>query len=402
MRTIQFSPPDIREEDIESVAEVLRSGWITTGTKTLEFEKKLADYIGTDRVVCCSSCTIGMEMILRVLGIGPGDEVIVPAYTYTASASVINHVGAKIVFCDTAKDSFWIDYDHLSSLITERTKAVIIVDLAGGICDYERIYQVIEDKQFLFRPRNGIQSAFGRIAVIADSAHALGARCIFRGKWSKAGNIADFSAFSFHAVKNLTTAEGGAITWKSCSAIDNDEMTSKFNHLILHGQSKTAFSKIRDNNWEYDVLYPAYKGNMTDIMAALGLSQMKRFDEILSRRRFIIESYQEGFDLSKISYNESYNEHMISSGHLFLMRVKDYSETERNNMINELVKSGISVNVHYKPLPMMTAYKNMGFDISDYPNAFCQYRNEITLPVHMMISNDDINYIIQTVNKIVD
>lgn len=401
MKKIQFSPPDIREEDIKSVSEVLRSGWITTGPKTLEFEKKLADYLGTDSVVCCSSCTIGMEMILRVLGIGPGDEVIVPAYTYTASASVIDHVGAKIVFCDTAKDSFWMDCDHLSSLITEATKAIIVVDLAGSICDYERIYQVIEDKQQLFKPRNEVQAAFGRVAVIADSAHALGAKRIFRGKWSKAGNIADFTAFSFHAVKNLTTAEGGAITWKPCCAIDNDEMELKFNHLILHGQSKTAYSKIQENNWEYDILYPAYKGNMTDIMAALGISQMKRLDEILSRRKAIIESYQEGFDSKMISYNESYNDYMLSSGHLFLMRVNNYSETERNDLINELIKSGISVNVHYKPLPMMTAYKNMGFDISDYPNSFCQYQNEITLPVHMMLSNDDIDYIIQTVKRLV-
>lgn len=401
MKKIQFSPPDIREEDIKSVSEVLRSGWITTGPKTLEFEKKLADYLGTDSVVCCSSCTIGMEMILRVLGIGPGDEVIVPAYTYTASASVIDHVGAKIVFCDTAKDSFWMDCDHLSSLITEATKAIIVVDLAGSICDYERIYQVIEDKQQLFKPRNEVQAAFGRVVVIADSAHALGAKRIFRGKWSKAGNIADFTAFSFHAVKNLTTAEGGAITWKPCCAIDNDEMELKFNHLILHGQSKTAYSKIQENNWEYDILYPAYKGNMTDIMAALGISQMKRLDEILSRRKAIIESYQEGFDSKMISYNESYNDYMLSSGHLFLMRVNNYSETERNDLINELIKSGISVNVHYKPLPMMTAYKNMGFDISDYPNSFCQYQNEITLPVHMMLSNDDIDYIIQTVKRLV-
>ena len=401
MKKIQFSPPDIREEDIKSVSEVLRSGWITTGPKTLEFEKKLADYLGTDSVVCCNSCTIGMEMILRVLGIGPGDEVIVPAYTYTASASVIDHVGAKIVFCDTAKDSFWMDCDHLSSLITEATKAIIVVDLAGSICDYERIYQVIEDKQQLFKPRNEVQAAFGRVVVIADSAHALGAKRIFRGKWSKAGNIADFTAFSFHAVKNLTTAEGGAITWKPCCAIDNDEMELKFNHLILHGQSKTAYSKIQENNWEYDILYPAYKGNMTDIMAALGISQMKRLDEILSRRKAIIESYQEGFDSKMISYNESYSDYMLSSGHLFLMRVNNYSETERNDLINELIKSGISVNVHYKPLPMMTAYKNMGFDISDYPNSFCQYQNEITLPVHMMLSNDDIDYIIQTVKRLV-
>lgn len=401
MRNIQFSPPDIREEDILSVSEVLRSGWITTGPKTLEFEKKLANYLGTDSVVCCNSCTIGMEMILRVLGIGPGDEVIVPAYTYTASASIITHVGAKIVFCDTAKDSFWMDCDHLSSLITEHTKAIIVVDLAGGICDYERIYQVIEDKLSLFRPRNEIQAAFGRVAVIADSAHALGAKRIFRGKWSKAGNIADFTAFSFHAVKNLTTAEGGAITWKPCCAIDNDEMELKFNHLILHGQSKTAYSKIQENNWEYDILYPAYKGNMTDIMAALGISQMKRLDEILSRRKAIIESYQEGFDSKMISYNESYNDYMISSGHLFLMRVNNYSEIDRNKLINELIKSGISVNVHYKPLPMMTAYKKMGFDISQYPNAFYQYQNEITLPVHMKLSNDDIAYIIQTVKRLV-
>ena len=400
MKMIQFSPPDIREEDIKAVTRVLQSGWITTGSETAAFEERLAAYTGTNKVICCSSCTFGMELVLRFLGIGEGDEVIVPAYTYTASAAVIYHTGAKIVFCDTGKNSFWIDYDQLSKLITKKTKAIIVVDIAGGVCNYDRIYSIVEEKKNLFCANNAIQSSFGRIIVLGDCAHSLGARRIYNGNWCKTGMIADFSVFSFHAVKNITTAEGGAITWKPSTKFDSDELYKKMRYYILHGQTKDALSKNQSNNWEYDIIYPAYKGNMTDIMAALGLSQMNRIDEILNRRREIIESYQKGLKSSGISYFEAYTENMTSSGHLFLMRIGGYSEEERNQLIVRLANLGISTNVHYKPLPMMTAYKNLKYDISDYPNAYHQYRNEISLPVHMLLSADDIEYIIRSLKSL--
>ena len=398
---IQFSPPDIREEDIREVVDTLKSGWITTGPKTALFEDRLAEFIGTEKVICCSSCTFGMEVILRLLGIGPGDEVIVPAYTYTASAAVINHVGAKIVFCDTGKESFWFDYDQLSVLITEKTKAVIAVDLGGGICDYERIFQIIDEKKALFRANSELQKKFDRVIVVADGAHSLGAKRIFNGSWSNAGTIADFTAFSFHAVKNLTTAEGGAVTWRTCPEIDSNEMYRFLKTFILHGQTKDAFTKASDNGWEYDIIQPAYKGNMTDIMASMGISQMNRIGEILNRRRFIIESYQKGLESPVTLWNESYTENMISSGHLFLLRIVGFHEKNRNQLIQKLLEAGINTNVHYKPLPMMTAYKKMGFDISAYPNAYHQYENEITLPVHMLLSDEDVDYIIRTVKRII-
>ena len=398
MKKIPFSPPDIREEEIEEVVKVLKSGWITTGPKTKEFENKIAKYCNTEKAVCLNSATAAMEMTLRLLGIGEGDEVITSAYTYTASASVIEHVGAKIVLVDTAKDSFEMDYDKISSLINEKTKAIIPVDLAGVMCDYEKLFEIVNSKKELFKPNNEIQKAMGRVAVLADGAHSFGAR--LKGKMS--GEVADFTSFSFHAVKNLTTAEGGAVTWKSIEGIDNEDIYKKYMILSLHGQTKDALSKTKIGAWEYDILEPAYKCNMTDIMAAIGLAQLNRYDEILNHRENVIKLYDKIFkDNKNIKILEHYNDSKYSSGHLYLVRILGKNEEGRNEIITKMAELGIATNVHYKPLPMLTAYKNLGFDIKNYPNSYAQYCNEITLPVFNTLSLEDVEYIATNLVKII-
>ena len=396
MRNIPFSPPDIREEDIQEVVDALRSGWITTGPRTKTFEAKIAEYCETNRAVCLNSATAGMELILRLLGIGKGDEVITSAYTYTASASVIDHVGAKIVLVDTAPDSYEMDLNKLEEAITEKTKAIIAVDLAGVICNYEAIFKLVENKKELFKANNEIQDKIGRIAVIADAAHSFGAKQ--KGKMS--GNISDFSSFSFHAVKNLTTAEGGAVTWRDINGIDNSEIYQHLMTLSLHGQTKDALAKTKLGSWEYDIISPAYKCNMTDIAAAIGLSQLRRYDEVLSRRKELINRYNElllGCDVKILKhYDESYE----SSGHLYIVRLNGKDEEFRNKVIVKMAEKGIATNVHYKPLPMMTAYKNLGFTIDDYPNGFNMYKNSITLPLNTLMSNDDVEYVVENLRVI--
>lgn len=395
---IPFSPPDITDVEINNVVEVLKSGWITTGPKTKEFEKKIADYCTTNKAICLNSATAGMEMTLRVLGIGPGDEVITSAYTYTASASVIHHVGAKIVLVDTAEGSYQMDYEKLEEAITERTKAVICVDLAGVPCDYDKIFEVVNSKKYLFKANNEIQKSRGRLAVIADGAHSFGAS--YKGQMS--GNIADFTSFSFHAVKNLTTAEGGAVTWKSIDGIDDEEIYKKYNCLSLHGQTKDALAKTKIGSWEYDIIEPAYKCNMTDIMAAIGLGQLSRYEQLLNHRKAIINKYDE--ILSKIDGVEvlkHFNDEYKSSGHLYLIRLTGKDEVFRNKVIEKMAEAGIATNVHYKPLPLLTAYKNLGFNIENYPNAFNLYKNEITLPLHTCLTEEQIDYIGDNLLKVV-
>ena len=377
---IPFSPPDISQLEIDEVFDTLKSGWITTGPKTKLFEKKIAEYCNTSKAVCLNSATAAMEMTLRLLGIGPGDEVITSAYTYSASASVIHHVGAKIVLVDTAKDSFHIDYEKLEEAITEKTKAIIPVDIAGVMCDYDRILEIVNRKQNLFNPSNEIQKAIGRVAVIVDGAHSFGAT--YKGKQS--GEVADFTCFSFHAVKNLTTAEGGAVTWRDILGIDNEEVYRQFMLLSLHGQSKDALAKTKAGAWEYDIVYPAYKCNMTDIMASLGLAQLQRYPKILERRKQIIEMYDKALLSEKVDVLKHYGDDFSSSGHLYLVRLLGKDEEYRNKVIEKMAEKGIATNVHYKPLPMHTAYKNLGFDIKDYLNAFKMYKNEITLPLSLI------------------
>lgn len=397
MKNIPFSPPDITDVEINNVIEVLKSGWITTGPKTKEFERKIADYCNTNRAICLNSATAGMEMTLRALGIGPGDEVITCAYTYTASASVIHHVGAKIVLVDTGKDSYQMDYEKLRDAITENTKAVICVDLAGVPCDYDTIFEVVNSKKSLFNGNNEIQNAIGRVAVIADGAHSFGAS--YKGQMS--GSIADFTSFSFHAVKNLTTAEGGAVTWKSIEAIDDEDLYKRYNCLSLHGQTKDALAKTKIGSWEYDIIEPAYKCNMTDIMAAIGLGQLSRYENLLNYRKEIIKKYNESLILrDDIQVLKHSTDDYISSGHLYLVRLLDKDEKFRNKLITKLAEAGIATNVHYKPLPLMTAYKNLGFDINDYPNAFDMYKNEITLPLNTLISLEQVDYVINKLLKI--
>jgi len=396
-RNIPFSPPDITEEEISLVGDALRSGWITTGPKTKEFERQIAEYCNTEKAVCLSSNANCQEMILRVLGIGPGDEVITSAYTYTASASVIAHVGAKIVLVDTKEDSYEMDYEKLESAITENTKVIIPVDIAGVPCDYDKIFEIVERKKNLFKPKNDLQKVFGRVIVAADAAHSFGAT--YKGK--KIGSVADFTSFSFHAVKNLTTAEGGALTWTNKEGLDNGELYKQFMLWSLHGQSKDALSKTKLGAWEYDIVFPGYKCNMTDISAAIGLVQLKRYDNILKRRKEIVELYEKLLDKELIEIIKHQTEEKESSRHLLLTRVKGISEEERNEIIFKLAELGISSNVHYKPLPMHTAYKNLGFNIKDYPNAYNQYKNEITLPLHTLLTNEDIEYICSEYNKIV-
>lgn len=390
MKKIPFSPPDMSEAEINEVAEALRSGWITTGPKTKEFERLIAMCCQTEQAVCLNSATACMELILRVLGVGPGDEVITSAYTYTATASVTCHVGAKVVMVDTAPDSFEMDYDKLADAITERTKVVLPVDLAGVVCDYDKIFAAVESKKHLFSPANDIQKAYGRVIVLADAAHAFGAK--WHGKMC--GEIADFTSFSFHAVKNLTTAEGGALTWRNHDGVDNESLYKQFQLLSLHGQNKDALAKTRLGAWEYDIVAPYYKCNMTDVMAGIGLAQLKRYPEMLYRRRQIIERYNEGLKGCDVQVLNHFGDDHSSSGHLYLVRLLGEDVEYRNAVIERMAECGIACNVHYKPLPMMTAYKNLGFDIVDYPNAYNQYHNEITLPLHTSLTDEDVEYVI--------
>ena len=387
---IPFSPPDMTEAEEIEVAQVLRSGWITTGPRTKEFERQIASYCHTPKVVCLNSATACMEMILRVLGVGPGDEVITSAYTYTASASVACHVGAKLVMVDTAPNSFEMDYEQLAQAITSRTKVIIPVDLAGIICDYDRIFSIANDKKQLFQPSNKLQNSIGRVIILADAAHAFGAKR--NGKMC--GEIADFTSFSFHAVKKLTTAEGGALTWRSIPRIHNECLNQQFQLLSLHGQNKDALAKTQLGAWEYDIVAPNFKCNMTDIMAGIGLVQLKRYPEILRRRQQIINRYDEVLRDQNLQLLLHYGENHTSSGHLYLVRLIGREIDERNEIIIKMAERGIACNVHYKPLPMMTAYKNLGFDIANYPNAYNQYRNEITLPLHTRLSDEEIEYVL--------
>ena len=390
IKKIPFSPPDITESEVYLVSEALRSGWITTGPKTKEFERLIAMCCQTDQAVCLNSATACMELILRVLGVGPGDEVITSAYTYTATASVTCHVGAKVVMVDTAPDSFEMDYDKLADAITEKTKVVLPVDLAGVVCDYDKIFAAVESKKHLFSPANDIQKAYGRVIVLADAAHAFGAK--WHGKMC--GEIADFTSFSFHAVKNLTTAEGGALTWRNHDGVDNESLYKQFQLLSLHGQNKDALAKTRLGAWEYDIVAPYYKCNMTDVMAGIGLAQLKRYPEMLYRRRQIIERYNEGLKGRNVQVLDHFGDDHSSSGHLYLVRLLGEDVEYRNAVIERMAERGIACNVHYEPLPMMTAYKNLGFDIVDYPNAYNQYHNEITLPLHTSLTNEDVEYVI--------
>ena len=390
MKKVPFSPPDITESEVNLVSEALRSGWITTGPKTKEFERLIAMCCQTEQAVCLNSATACMELILRVLGVGPGDEVITSAYTYTATASVTCHVGAKVVMVDTAPDSFEMDYDKLADAITEKTKVVLPVDLAGVVCDYDKIFAAVESKKHLFSPANDIQKAYGRVIVLADAAHAFGAK--WHGKMC--GEIADFTSFSFHAVKNLTTAEGGALTWRNHDGVDNESLYKQFQLLSLHGQNKDALAKTRLGAWEYDIVAPYYKCNMTDVMAGIGLAQLKRYPEMLYRRRQIIERYNEGLRGCDVQVLDHFGDDHSSSGHLYLVRLLGEDVEYRNAVIERMAERGIACNEHYKPLPMMTAYKNLGFDIVDYPNAYNQYHNEITLPLHTSLTNEDVEYVI--------
>lgn len=394
---IQFSPPDISDLEIDEVIEALKSGWITTGPRTKLFEKRIAEYCGTDKAVCLNSATAGLELVLKVLGVGPGDEVITSAYTYTASASVISHVGATIVLCDTAPDSYEMDYDKLPNLITNKTKVIIPIDIAGKICDYERIFEIVEQEKGKFKPNNDLQALFDRIVVLGDCAHSFGA--VKNGV--KAGNIADFSSFSFHAVKNLTTAEGGAVTWKDIDGLDNEWLYHEFMLWSLHGQSKDALAKTQIGAWEYDIKYLGQKCNMTDIVASIGLKQLDRYESLLSRRSDIIAKYTKALAGSKVSVLTHSGDNFCSSGHLFLTRVIGADEQMRNEIIIEMAKRDIATNVHYKPLPMHTAYKALGFDIKDYPNAYNMYKNEITLPLHTLLTDEMVEYILSNYLEIV-
>ena len=402
-RNIPFSPPDITELEINEVVEALRSGWITTGPRTKELERRLAEYCHTSRVVCLGSATAAEELNFRVCGIGEGDEVIVPAYTYTATASAAIHCGSKVIFVDSQKDSTEMDYDKVAEAITEKTKAVVAVDLGGIICDYDRLYEAVERKKDLFRPKQGddlgarIQQSIGRVLVFADCAHALGASK--DGKM--AGEWADFSNYSFHAVKNFTTAEGGASTWRDIEGIDNDELYHQYQLLSLHGQSKDALAKSQIGAWEYDIIGPWYKCNMTDIMAAIGLKQLDRYPQLLSRRGEIIRRYDAMCDELGVSHLIHSGENFQSSNHLYLSRVPGIEDAERREIIVKLAERGVNCNVHYKPLPMMTAYKELGWDIKDFPNAFEYYENLITLPLHTLLSDEDVEYVIENFKEVV-
>lgn len=392
---IPFSPPDISDIEINLVTEALKSGWITTGPMTKRLEKEVAEYCGASRCVCLNSATAGLELVLRLLEIGPGDEVITSAYTYTASASVINHVGAKIVLVDTKPDSFEMDYAKLADCITENTKAIIPVDIGGVPCDYNELYAAIESKKHLYSPDNDFQAAYDRPVVIADAAHSFGS--YYKGK--RTGVLAEFNVFSFHAVKNFTTAEGGAVTWVDREGIDSDEMYQAFQLLSLHGQNKDALSKTKIGSWEYDIIIPGYKCNMTDVAAAIGLGQMQRFEGLLKRRFEIYHQYAKVMDELGVPYLHQFDEKYQGNAHLFLCRLPDFDEDSRNEFIEEMAKQGISCNVHYKPLPSLTAYQNLGFNILDYPAALVQYCNEVTLPLHTLLSDDDVKVVLSSFRK---
>lgn len=394
---VSFSPPDISEEEIEEVSAALRSGWITTGPRTKNLEKQIAKYVGTESCVCLNSQTACAEMALRLLGIGKGDEVITSAYTYTASASVIEHVGAKIVLVDVQNNGFEMDYNAVERAITEKTKAIIPVDIGGVPCDYDKVFEIVNRKKHLFKPSNDIQRAIGRVAVLADTAHSLGASI----KGVMSGNIADFSSFSFHAVKNFTTAEGGALTWRSIPNIDNAQIYKTIQLLSLHGQSKDALAKTQLGAWEYDIVGTYYKCNMTDVAAAIGLVQLKRYPKMLERRKNIIKKYNQAFRPLGIEILEHYTDDKISSGHLYLTRVPGINLEQRNDIIIKMAEKGVACNVHYKPLPMHTAYKNLGFDIKDFPNAYAQFVNEITLPLHTCLTDEQVEYVIDCYINIV-
>ena len=394
---IPFSPPDITQAEAEEVTAALLSGWITTGPRTKQLEKEIAQLCHVNKAICLSSATASLETALQMLGIGPGDEVITTSYTYTATASVVCHIGATLRFVDTQKDSLEMDYEKLADCINERTKAVIPVDLAGIPCNYEKVFAAVESKQHLFHPQNDIQKVIGRVMVVADGAHALGAQ--WRGKM--VGEIADFTSFSFHAVKNFTTGEGGALTWRSREGIDNEKLYKELQLLTLHGQSKDALEKSALNSWEYDILYPGYKRNMTDVIAAIGLAQMKRFDGMLARRRQLIERYNEALKDENVKVLPHYTDDYISSGHLYLVRLTGRSSEERNQVINQMAERGIATNVHYKPLPMMTAYKRLGFDIKDFPNAYHFFENEITLPLYTKLTDEQVDYILENFKDII-
>ena len=402
-RSILFSPPDISDLEIAEVVEALKSGWSTTGPRTKKLEKRLAEFCHTSKVVCLNSATAAEELNFRICGIGEGDEVIVPAYTYTATASAAIHCGAKVIFVDSQKDSTEMDYDKVAAAITEKTKAVVAVDLAGIICDYDKLYAAVESKKALFRAKEGndlgarIQQAIGRVLVFADCAHALGANK--NGKM--AGEFADFTDFSFHAVKNFTTAEGGAATWKDIPGIDNEEMYHQYQLYSLHGQSKDALAKTQIGAWEYDIIGPWYKCNMTDIMAAIGLRQLDRYPTLLERRKEIIKKYDEACDELGVIHLHHYGDDFASSGHLYLTRIPGASDEQRRKIITKLAERGVNTNVHYKPLPMMTAYKNMGWDIKEFPNAYAYYENLITLPLHTKLSDEDVKYVTENFKAVV-
>ena len=394
---ISFSPPDITEEEIQAVAEALRSGWITTGPRTKEFERNIAKFVGCNRAACLNSATACLETALRLLGIGEGDEVIVPAYTYTASASVVAHVNAKLVLIDVEKGTYHLDYDALEAAINENTKAVIPVDIGGVMVDYDRIRNIVESKKDIFKPGNELQEAIGRVAIVADSAHGFGAS--EGGVMS--GMKADFTSFSFHAVKNLTTAEGGALTWRSVPGVDDEDIYKQIMLFSLHGQSKDALAKTKLGAWEYDIVGPWYKCNMTDVVAGIGLAQMKRYKGLLARRREIISKYDAAFKPLGIKVLDHYNDEHQSSGHLYITRVPGITSEQRSEIITKMAEKGVACNVHYKPLPMMTAYKNLGFDIKDYPNAYENFANEITLPLHTKLTDEEVDYVIEQFSRIV-
>lgn len=394
---IQFSPPDMTELEVSEVKEAIMSGWITTGPKTKEFERRIAEYCNVNRAICLNSQTACAEMALRILGVGPGDEVIVPAYTYTATASVVCHVGATLRMIDVKKDSLEIDYDELERTINENTKVIIPVDLGGVPCNYDRIFQIVENKKHLFHPNSDVQKAMGRIAVNADTAHAFGAT--WKGR--RIGSVADFSAFSFHAVKNLTTAEGGALTWNHIPGVSDDDIYNQIQLYSLHGQSKDAMAKSKKGAWEYDIVGPWYKCNMTDIMAAIGLVQLKRYDGMLKRRKEIIERYDSAFRPLGVKTLEHFSKDYNSSGHLYVTEIPGINQDQRQEIIVKMADAGIACNVHYKPLPMMTAYKDMGFDIKNYPNSYNHFKGEITLPLHTKLSDEEVDYIIEQYSRII-
>ena len=395
---IPFSPPDISDGEINEVIDTLKSGWITTGPKTKELERRLSEFTNTPKTVCLNSATAALELTLRVLGIGEGDEVIVPAMTYTASCSVIYHVGAKAVIVDIAKDSHEMDYDALADAITENTKAVIPVDLAGIPCDYDKIFEVVESKKHLFKARSEYQEKLGRVAVVADGAHALGST--YKGE--KIGSVADFTTFSFHAVKNFTTAEGGSVTWKENENFDNEELYREYQIYSLHGQTKDALAKTKAGSWEYDIVIPGYKCNLTDIAASIGLVQLDRYPKLLERREDIISQYNKGFEGTRITALSHSSEDYKSCGHLYITHVEGATFEQRGEIIVKMAERGISCNVHYKPLPLLTAYKNLGFDIENYPNAYNYYVKEITLPLHTRLSDEDVAVIIENFKEIVE